>query len=780
MAESLLAFASLSAFGPISPAQTAPCTTGLCRQQVSCPAGQTTTVSGTVYAPNGVDPLPNVLLYIPNATVPAFVPGVACQAPGQLPGGSPIVGTTSAVDGTFVLSNVPVGSNIPLVIQIGRWRRQVTIPGVAQCTNTAFSTRMPQNQSEGDIPKIAIVTGSQDALECVLRKIGVADSEFTDGGGLGRIQIYKGAGSPGAQISSATPSENLLMDTQAGVNAYDVVMYGCQGTPFAKSATQLSNLVAYANAGGRVFATHLNYTWLFKNPPFDGTATWAVRQSDLPDGLATVDQTFPGGKNLADWLQLVGATTTKGQMAIATPRKDQNGVVPPTQSWLTLNDSAHNNPVLQFTFNTPVGAASAQQCGRILFNEYHVENPTSNIVGSSFPTECSSQAMTPQEKLLEYSLFDLSGNGSGASLVPFTQDFGSQPVGFASASKTFTWSNTSIFPSTVSTVVATGDFGVTSNGCSAPVPAGGNCQINVAFTPTAIGSRTGTLTVGFGSAIQVSTLTGSGIADLQSSSAALDFGKIDIGADSLAQTLTISNVTPATIPLAAPSLIGPYILSTTCGASLASLASCAINIAFRPTVTGPQPGTMTLNSTSPSYAGIATTLAGTGVDFSISVAPTSGSAIAGLPSFTIATLTPIAGYATPVSITCTTNAPGSTCIPNVTSTVPNSGSPVNINITTTSKYTVVGYSGLGGALALLGLGCGSLLWIHRRRSGSLLRLALLSVLVAAAAMVVTGCSGKLPDLNNPYTPVGSYTYTVTATDGILTHSATYMLNVTLK
>jgi Bacterial Ig-like domain (group 3)/Domain of unknown function DUF11 len=61
---------------------------------------------------------------------------------------------------------------------------------------------------------------------------------------------------------------------------------------------------------------------------------------------------------------------------------------------------------MQFTFNTPVGSAPDAQCGRVLYNEYHVENSTV-AAGTKFPTECTTGAMSPQEKLLEYSLFDL-------------------------------------------------------------------------------------------------------------------------------------------------------------------------------------------------------------------------------------------------------------------------------------------------------------------------------------------------------------------------------------
>ena len=59
--------------------------TGLCLQQVSCPNNGTTTVKGVIYAPNGVDPIPNVTVYIPNAPVDAFTPGVSCPVLGAAP-----------------------------------------------------------------------------------------------------------------------------------------------------------------------------------------------------------------------------------------------------------------------------------------------------------------------------------------------------------------------------------------------------------------------------------------------------------------------------------------------------------------------------------------------------------------------------------------------------------------------------------------------------------------------------------------------------------------------
>lgn len=755
------------------PAQTC---TGLCQQQVICPAGQTTSISGTVYAPNNTDPLPNVVVYIPNAPVDAFTAGVSCPVPGQLPSGSPLVGTTTAVDGTFKLVNVPVGSNIPLVVQSGRWRRQVVVPGTTACTDTAFSTRMPQNQTEGDIPKIAIVTGSADEVECVLRKVGVSDSEFTDPTGSGRINIYSGSGSPGARIDASTPSETVLTSDLSSLNQYDALMLPCQGAAYGKSSTQLANLIQYANAGGRVYASHYSYVWMYQNPPFNGVANWQVDQATLPDGVATVDPTFPDGQTLTQWLQLVGASTVKGQIAISAVKHDLNGIVAPTQSWLTYNDAALNNPVMQFTFNTPIGAAN--QCGRILFNEYHVENPVTSPANQTFPAECPAGATTPQEKLLEYSLFNLTNEGGAPTLTPTTQNFGNEPVGFTSASQSFTVTNNSVFALAISSVSVTGDYVVTSNACSPSVAAGATCTINVAFQPTALGTGTGTLTIASSATPLTSALTGVGTAPLAVSASSLNFGNIDVGTSST-KGITLTNTATGAVPVPPLATTGDFVLANTCGATLSSLASCTLNITFTATATGPQSGTLTVTSGNPANAGLPDTLTGNGVDFSLALNHSSGNVIAGYNTSIQATVSPISGYAAPVTLTCTTTAPASTCIPSLVTFTPTAAVAATVNITTNSKYTVVGYGGLGGNgfLMLFAIANGCLLFIKRRSAKSPMRLMLWTLLLATASLSTTGCSGSYPTLNPAYTPPGTYAYTLTATDGTLTHSATFQLNV---
>ena len=381
-------------------------------------AAQNTTISGTVYdARTSASslPLPNVLVYVTTGTVAPLPSGVQCLTTSTPTG--VVSYTTTAVDGTFTLGNVPQNAAYTLVIQAGKWRRQFS-ETVAAVPLTGLALHMPADHTQGDIPKIAIATGSVDALECVFLGMGISQSEFTDDNGTtgGRIHLYKGDNSPGANINASTPSETVLMGTPTDsslLDSYDVVMFPCQGSAYVQSTTELTNLLNYANAGGRVFATHFSYDRLDPNSPYNSlfppVVNWHINQSSpTPDpGIATVNTSFTDGATLAQWLQDVGATTTYGQVTLNTLRHDFDGVIPPTQSWMTLNNTTAGNPVMQFTFNTPVGATAASQCGRVLYNEYHVFSTSSS--GLHFPAECpTSTPITAQMEMLEFGTFDLS------------------------------------------------------------------------------------------------------------------------------------------------------------------------------------------------------------------------------------------------------------------------------------------------------------------------------------------------------------------------------------
>jgi hypothetical protein len=528
--------------------------TNLCLQQQACAGGGTTSIEGYVTSPNGVLPVPNAVVYVPNGAVAAFTPGVKCETCATA-SGNPLISTTTDANGHFFLPNMPVSTagkvtDIPVVVQLGKWRKQFTIATTA-CTNNLVpsvgaaaankTAALPASQAEGDIPLTAISTGQVDGLECVFRKMGVADTEFTNATGTGRIRLYQdpgnggfsfgGACAPGCGTSCANsgtstcPSSDTLYcplgksgaDTcstacPAGgacavneVDKYDAAIFGCTGDQDTKSTTALSNILAYANKGGRVFATHYSYVWLNSATTWKSTAsTWTpnTRSWDstaAPGSLSSiVDTSFPKGVLFSTWLQAPVAptsatfpppysavnglyATSPPTVALTEPRMDvdpyacvggsnagtlclpggnqckgggvctvgkNSGIVATTvvggvtqplgQRWLyatddngkacakasdcqsgvctaskcvgsqvfSSSDPAALDAPMHYTFNTDVTKPAAQQCGRVLYSDFHVSIGNTN--NKVFPAECNSNPLTSQEKVLAYFLFDLA------------------------------------------------------------------------------------------------------------------------------------------------------------------------------------------------------------------------------------------------------------------------------------------------------------------------------------------------------------------------------------
>ncbi len=329
-----------------------------------------------------------------------------------------------------MLEDVPTGEGIPLVVQVGKWRREITLPEVKACEDTATedgTIRLPRNQAEGHLPKIALATGGADPLECLLRKLGIDDSEFTTEEGTGRVNLFAGRAPPSFQVTtqftsslnqgtSFTPATSLWASVES-LRRYDTVILACEGEPFGddKPEASLQAMFDYTSLGGRVFASHWHNYWLRQGPaPFPDVAVWDPIQGDPGSPLtALVDTELSKGQALADWLFNVEASPERGELLLFDPQHTVSSVDAEIATRWIYYEQPEPAGVQVFTFNTPIGADEDAQCGRLAYTDMHVaagdrSGPSFDRSGPPFPEGCTDDALTPQEKALFFILFDLS------------------------------------------------------------------------------------------------------------------------------------------------------------------------------------------------------------------------------------------------------------------------------------------------------------------------------------------------------------------------------------
>jgi hypothetical protein len=466
---------------------TVACPSGL-QCNVSCSSGTTTSISGVVFDPAGKDPLYNIAVYVPATPLKPLPSGVptgpdACSCGALFPSGS-VVQTATGVDGSFKLTNAPVG-NVPLVIQVGKWRRLFQVNTTA-CQNTALPSGMltlpstvPAGDTNTSMPQIAVSTGGADTLECLMTRIGLPTSEYVSGaGGAGHVHLFAGGqqggggggghhgggggGGGGGQIGQPEQgtagvfpeSDTNLWDSQTHLMPYDILLLSCEGGETYNANPSV--LQAYLNAGGRAFGSHYHYAWFsgpidsgqsYSAPPGWGSAlaTWSggggnangQANGKIVQTLNGSTQPFPKGVALYQWLGLNGAlgalNAPMGELPMVPPR--YNAVVgpnnTPSQPWVQDDTTANT---MYFSFDTPIGGmpnpdgGAALYCGRAVFSDLHVGGETmpadSPPPPPAGPNGCTQAELSPQEKALEFMLFDLSSCVIPDSVQPQQPDGG--------------------------------------------------------------------------------------------------------------------------------------------------------------------------------------------------------------------------------------------------------------------------------------------------------------------------------------------------------------------
>jgi hypothetical protein len=425
------------------------------------PQGCTTTVSGTVFDPAGTTPLYNVAVFVPNdpaGTVPAITLGTKTCNTCDVSIGNYIAVTTTDSKGHFSLSGVPATSRVPIVVQTGKWRREIFLPSVTACKDNPQANgtlRLPRGRKDGvvaDLPQMALVTGGADDLGCFMRSMGIDASEFSKPHAGGRLDIYTGAGGGnlfGIQIGGApgltgggagdcSGASCPLWSAKSSLESYDIVILACEGTETLtnKPNAGLTALHDWLGEGGKVFATHFHYVW-FKDSPqtdFQNVATWLGVSSGSGKGNYTIDTSFPKGQKFDEWLQNVGAAngTSIGLNGVAT---SVSSVAPSTTRWIYEGPAASPGNTKYLSFLTPIGGVpgsaptaggdggtdagssetnTPQYCGKAVFSDLHAGgSPSGDVPGS-----CNNLTLTAQEKALEFLFFDLSACVAPDTLPP--------------------------------------------------------------------------------------------------------------------------------------------------------------------------------------------------------------------------------------------------------------------------------------------------------------------------------------------------------------------------
>lgn len=190
---------------------------------------------------------------------------------------------------------------------------------------------------------------------------------------------------------------------------------------------------------------------------------------------------------------------------------------------------------------------------------------------------------------------------TSAGVDPASLSFGDVARGSTSDPLTITLTNQggiALLPARVS--VTGDDFTETDSCVGATVDTGASCSIQVWFSPTWTGTRTGQITISANllSGDITVPLSGNGtpppLVNIQPAS--INFGSVAKGQTSASEQVTVENGGDTAVPITSLTVSGPFVLVTNaCGTNaLAAKTDCAMRLAFSPTAAGAASGALTL------------------------------------------------------------------------------------------------------------------------------------------------------------------------------------------
>jgi len=341
--------------------------------------------------------------------------------------------------------------------------------------------------------------------------------------------------------------------------------------------------------------------------PPSGTCTFAVAFAPSEAIIENAAVTVTGNATNSPLSIVLNGAGSSGTPASTPTFSVPAGTYPPGLI-VTLSDATLGATIYYTTNGTVPTTNSPQFTGMQI------------IVNSTMTIEAMATALTYAESAVATATYTIV-SGPIAGVSPSSLTFGSQATGTTSFPQSVTLSNTGSAALAVAGITTSGDFSQINN-CGSGVNPGGYCTISVNFSPTAAGTRTGTLSItdnnnsGSGSTQTVS-LTGTGTGATSApvagvSPSSLSFAATMVNSTTAAQAVTLSNTGNAALSVAGITINGDFSQTNNCGGSVAAGGSCAISVTFTPTASGSRTGTLTITDNNNGVSGSTQTVGLTG------------------------------------------------------------------------------------------------------------------------------------------------------------------------
>lgn len=367
----------------------------------------TGTVTGTVYGPDGVTPIPNAWVFVPDEGSSASV------RQGDGPPEPWIVWTLTDDNGDFVLEDVPAGLVLIKILK-GSWTKtfEADVPAGGVYEASADETTFPSSGDE--LPRIAVVVGAWDHMQDVLAKLGLGEVDES------------------GQLVPGTEQFDLIdwADTAAFFGdaerlfEYDIIFVNCGADESILSdpdATYTANIQDYVGSGRSLYVTDLAYDYVEQAFPEaiqfygdSGSTPGPLNRAQVGDGGITTDATV-NDPTMHAWLDSQGALNTDGTVHIsgflggwalmletsAGATTWIEGNVSWTDWWLGSSSSRNGHVSPPVTASQvgesgylPLTVTFEYGSGRVLYSSYHTEDEPS-------------PDLRPQERILGYLVFEM-------------------------------------------------------------------------------------------------------------------------------------------------------------------------------------------------------------------------------------------------------------------------------------------------------------------------------------------------------------------------------------